>query len=60
MSYSQQHVNEAIDILNKIVVLDAVRAAGHTRFVLSSGCTLALETPAANLEALLRAPARLP
>ena len=42
------------------LVLDAVRAAGHTRFVLSSGCTLALETPAANLEALLRAPARLP
>lgn len=41
-------------------VLDAVRASGHTRFVLSSGCTLALETPAANLEALLRAPAQLP
>jgi MtaA/CmuA family methyltransferase len=32
----------------------AVRAAGHRRFVLSSGCTLAMETPAANLEALLR------
>lgn len=30
-----------------------VRAAGHGRFVLSSGCTLAVETPAANLEALL-------
>jgi MtaA/CmuA family methyltransferase len=41
-------------------VLNAVRASGHTRFVLSSGCTLALETPAANLEALLRAPAQLP
>ena len=40
--------------------LDAVRAAGHTRFVLSSGCTLALETPAANLEALLLATQRLP
>jgi uroporphyrinogen-III decarboxylase len=34
--------------------LAAVRAAGHRRFVLSSGCTLALETPYANLEALLR------
>ena len=41
-------------------VLNAVRASGHTRFVLSSGCTLALETPAANLEALVRAPIRLP
>ncbi len=30
-----------------------VRAAGHTRFVLSSGCTLAVETPAANLAALI-------
>lgn len=37
-------------------VLDAVRAAGHPRFVLSSGCTLALDTPAANLEALVGAP----
>jgi MtaA/CmuA family methyltransferase len=41
-------------------VLEAVRDAGHSRFVLSSGCTLALETPAANLEALLRAPALVP
>jgi uroporphyrinogen decarboxylase len=41
-------------------VLDAVQAAGHARFVLSSGCTLALETPVPNLEALLRAPAQLP
>jgi len=41
-------------------VLEAVRKAGHLRFVLSSGCTLALETPAPNLEALLRAPAQLP
>lgn len=32
----------------------AVAACGHRRFVLSSGCTLAMETPAANLEALLR------
>lgn len=31
----------------------AVRAAGHSRYVLSSGCTLAVETPAANLEALI-------
>jgi len=41
-------------------VLEAVRKAGHSRFVLSSGCTLALETPAANLDALLRAPGLLP
>lgn len=33
----------------------AMRAAGHRRFVLSSGCTLAVETPAANLEALIQA-----
>ncbi len=31
-------------------------AAGHSRFVLSSGCTLAMETPAANLDALISAP----
>jgi uroporphyrinogen decarboxylase len=36
-------------------VLDAVEAAGHRRFVLSSGCTLAMETPAENLDALLLA-----
>jgi MtaA/CmuA family methyltransferase len=41
-------------------VLEAVRKARRARFILSSGCTLALETPAANLEALLRAPAQLP
>jgi MtaA/CmuA family methyltransferase len=40
-------------------VLDAVRAAGRTRFVLSSGCTLAFGTPAANLEELLLAPGQL-
>ncbi|MGA2865174.1 MAG: uroporphyrinogen decarboxylase family protein [Verrucomicrobiota bacterium] len=34
--------------------LETVRACGRRRFVLSSGCTLAVETPAANLEALLR------
>lgn len=32
----------------------AVRAAGHSRFVLSSGCTLAVETPAHNLAAMLK------
>jgi len=34
--------------------VDAARANGHSRFVLSSGCTLAVGTPAANLDALLR------
>ncbi|MGC8990909.1 MAG: uroporphyrinogen decarboxylase family protein [Verrucomicrobiia bacterium] len=33
-------------------VIAAVRASGHRRFVLSSGCTLAMETPAENLEAM--------
>jgi uroporphyrinogen-III decarboxylase len=32
-----------------------VRAMGHNRFVLSSGCTLAVETPPGNLEAFLAA-----
>jgi MtaA/CmuA family methyltransferase len=32
--------------------LQAVAQAGHRRFVLSSGCTLAVETPEANLAAL--------
>jgi MtaA/CmuA family methyltransferase len=36
-------------------LLAAMRTAGHRRFVLSSGCTLAVGTPAANLEALLHA-----
>jgi MtaA/CmuA family methyltransferase len=31
----------------------ATRAAGHSRFVLSSGCTLAVETPPENLDALI-------
>ena len=35
-------------------VLDQVSHAGRRRFVLSSGCTLAMETPDANLVALLR------
>ena len=34
--------------------LAAVKAAGHRRFVLSSGCTLAVEAPQANLDALLK------
>ena len=29
-----------------------VRSHGHRRFVLSSGCTLAMETPAENLDAV--------
>lgn len=35
-------------------VLAAVKSAGHSRFVLSSGCTLAVGTPPANLAALNR------
>jgi MtaA/CmuA family methyltransferase len=35
--------------------LQTMNAAGHRRFVLSSGCTLAMETPPANLQALMRA-----
>jgi MtaA/CmuA family methyltransferase len=34
--------------------LRTVRACGHRRFVLSSGCTLAPETPPENLAAMLR------
>lgn len=33
--------------------VEQVRAAGHARFILSSGCTLAVETPAENLRAML-------
>lgn len=40
--------------------VEAVRAWGHRRFVLSSGCTLAMETPFENLDAFLKAPACLP
>ncbi len=36
-------------------VIAAVSAAGHRRFVLSSGCTLAMETPAENIDAFLAA-----
>ncbi|MFO1492517.1 MAG: uroporphyrinogen decarboxylase family protein [Kiritimatiellia bacterium] len=35
--------------------LDVVRAAGHRRFVLSSGCTLPVGTPGANIDVLIRA-----
>ena len=34
-------------------LLQAVEASGRQRFVLSSGCTLAVDTPAANLSAML-------
>jgi uroporphyrinogen-III decarboxylase len=37
-----------------VETLRAVSAAGHRRFVLSSGCTLAVETPPENLDALMR------
>jgi len=37
-----------------VETLQAVKAAGHRRFVLSSGCTLAVETPPENLDALMR------
>jgi len=33
--------------------LATIREAGHPRFVLSSGCTLAVETPHSNLDALI-------
>ncbi len=35
-------------------LVDSMAALGHRRFVLSSGCTLAVETPPANLDAFLR------
>jgi MtaA/CmuA family methyltransferase len=35
-----------------VETLQAVKAAGHRRFVLSSGCTLAVETPPESLHAL--------
>ena len=36
-------------------VLSAAQRVGHRRFVLSSGCTLAMETPEENLHALINA-----
>ena len=44
-----EQVMEAADNAFQIV-----RVAGHRRFVLSSGCTLAMETPAENLDAMLQ------
>jgi uroporphyrinogen decarboxylase len=39
--------------------VETAAASGHRRFVLSSGCTLAMETPSENLEAMLRGGSRL-
>jgi MtaA/CmuA family methyltransferase len=36
-------------------LIESFHAAGHRRFVVSSGCTLAMETPAENLHALIAA-----
>ena len=36
-------------------LLESASSAGHTRLVVSSGCTLAPETPSANLHAMLSA-----
>jgi len=36
-------------------LIQSVRESGHHRFVLSSGCTLAMETPPKNLEAMIEA-----
>ena len=38
-----------------IELMETVRTCGHQRFVVSSGCTLAPDTPAANLHAMLNA-----
>ena len=35
--------------------IQTMQAAGRQRFVLSSGCTLAMETPEENLHALINA-----
>jgi len=42
----RQAANETIRTVDKF---------GHRRFVLSSGCTLAMETPSENLQALIAA-----
>lgn len=39
--------------------ISTVREAGHPRFVLSSGCTLAVETPLRNLDAFFQSTGRL-
>jgi uroporphyrinogen-III decarboxylase len=36
-------------------LIESCTLAGHRRFVISSGCTLAMETPAENLHALITA-----
>jgi uroporphyrinogen decarboxylase len=36
-------------------LIDAMQSCNHRRFILSSGCTLAVETPAENLHAMLEA-----
>ena len=41
-----------------LTLLQAARSCGHSRFILSSGCTLAVETPHPNLDALMAAPRR--
>ncbi|MCF7675269.1 MAG: uroporphyrinogen decarboxylase family protein [Akkermansiaceae bacterium] len=38
-----------------LAAMAAARSENHSRFVLSSGCTLAVGTPAANLDALIQA-----
>ena len=43
-----------------LAAIEDVRAARHTRFVLSSGCTLAVETPAENVRALIEAAREAP
>jgi uroporphyrinogen decarboxylase len=40
--------------------LETIRDVGHRRFVLSSGCTLAVATPARNLEAMLKIARAIP
>ncbi len=40
--------------------IQTMNAAGHQRFVLSSGCTLAMETPDENLHALINAARNYP
>lgn len=43
-----------------LALLQAVEAADRRRFVLSSGCTLAVDTPPSNLEALFEAAREFP
>lgn len=50
---AQGNAMQVVDAARAAV--DAAQACGHRRFVLSSGCTLAMETPFENLEAMRRA-----